>query len=422
MAIFTEKADVVVAGGGSAGVAAALAAARLGAKTILLERQAFLGGNGTGSLVTAFCGFFTRGQHPTQVVTGIGQEILDMLVDRGEVISHTPSPYTGNLNVPFDPEMLKCVLDELLVSSSVDLRLHTRLVSSRMNSDSSRMAAVLCSDDESLYEIEAAQFIDASGDAGLVHFAHIPTQWGDHQGSAQQASLSFRLDNLPRRAIPSEELGAAIRLGKEQGIPHLLKETGMIIKRPHDDFGYCTIPSVILTGLSGKQLTHAEIELRRQMLAYAETFRRNIPDLQHITITTSGPKLGLRETRRIIGETCLVGEHILQAQKSPDSIARAGWSPEVHKSYKFVEYTHIPDNEYASIPLGSLKVRDAHNIWAAGRIISADPMAFSSVRVMGTCFATGQAAGIAAALAASTGSAPDALSVQKELAAQHALF
>ena len=117
----------------------------------------------------------------------------------------------------------------------------------------------------------------------------------------------------------------------------------------------------------------------------------------------------------------LKGEEIILAPKSDDSIARGAWSPEMHKSNTSIKYTHIPDNEYFSIPLGCLKVRDAKNLWAAGRTISTDSLALGSVRVMGTGFATGQAAGVAAALTLQNENY-DVKKVQEELLKQGALI
>lgn len=390
--------DVAVIGGGVAGVSAAIGASEANAKTVLIERNPYFGGQATHSQVTAFCGFYTRGQKPDLVIGGVGKRILDKLNDNGIPTQAVPSKSTGNSNVVFDPEIMKRILDEVLQESEVDYYLHTSLVEVVLDED--RISHIICSDDEGLFEIEAKAFVDASGNANLVHLAGLPTIWGDDEGIVQQASLSFRVNGLPRREVLNSELEVAIAKGKESGIPDLHKEKGMIIKQPNEDFGYCTIPSVTLRSLSGKEKTLAEVSLRQQVSAYTATFKKFIPDFENIKVITSGPEMGIREARRIIGEYQLKGEDILSGKKTDSSIGRAAWSPEIHKSDTSLKYIHIPDNEYASIPLGTLKVKDCENLWAAGRIISSDPLAFASVRVMGTGFAIGQAAGVAAALSA----------------------
>lgn len=411
--------DVAVIGGGSAGVAAALAASRTGAKTILVERNPYFGGEATHSQVTSYCGFYTRGEQPDQVVRGIGEEVLAGLRSYGANTEPTISKSTGNASIRFNPELVKLVLDDLMHESEVTYLLHATMIEVRK--EQSRITEVVCMDDEGHFTIRARAFVDASGNGNLVHFAGIPTQFGNEQGVTQQASLAFKLDNLPRTDILMSDLEAAIKKGKEQGIVGLEKEKGLIIKIPSENYGYCTIPSKILKDLTCETLTIAEMDLRKQVNAYATAFQKNIPELSEIRVSQSGPSIGIREARRIQGEVTLIGTEIVRAPKTADSIARGGWSPEIHKSNTELTYTHIPDNDYFSIPLGALKVREVSNLWAAGRLISTDQVALGSVRVMGTGFATGQAAGIAAALTLEK-ETYDLKKIQQELIYQGALI
>lgn len=411
--------DVVVIGGGAAGIAAALGASRAGAKTAIVERNANFGGQGVNSQVTAYCGFYTRGDKPTQVVKGVGQEVLDRLSGYGQDVQPTVSASTGNASIRFDPELLKWSLDDLMSESDVDLYLHTSLID--VNRVDKMIESVICIDDEGHFEMKAKSFVDASGNANLVHLSKIKTEWGDEKGEIQQTSLSFRLDNLPKQDILMKDIQEAIRLGKESGIKNLEKEKGMIIKIPNENYGYCTIPSTILNDLSAQEMTRAEIELRKQVRAYTQTFRDYMPGFEHIKVVNSGPQIGVREARRIIGEYKLIGTDIVRGPKHEDSIARGGWSPEMHRSNVALEYTHIPDHDYFSIPIGSLKVIEVDNIWGAGRMLCSDSLALGSVRVMGTGFATGQAAGVAAALTLGN-STYEIKSIQEELKRQGALI
>ncbi|MUN75006.1 FAD-dependent oxidoreductase [Enterococcus casseliflavus] len=409
--------DVVVVGGGVAGVSAAIAAADTGAKTILVDRNPYYGGQATHSQVAAFCGFYTRGAKPDLAVGGVGGKVLEYLEKNGFSIDARPSKTTGNSTVKFDPEILKIIFDQMLKEYGVDCYLHTALVGAK--SELGQISHVICSDDEGLIEVSANSFVDATGNANLVNLAGLPTVWGDEEGNVQQSSLCFRLNGLPKREVTMVELEEAIKKAKEVGFQGLYKEKGMIIKKPNEDFGYCTIPSVMVEDLSGKTLTRAEMNLRSQVFAYTKAFKSFIPDFSNIEVVISGPEIGIREARKIIGEKILLGKDILAAKKVNDSIGRAAWSPELHKGDTSLEYRHIPDNEYASIPLGTLKVKECQNLWAAGRIISSDSLAFGSVRVMGTGFVTGQAAGVAAALS-TNGKEVNIKDIQNELLAQNA--
>lgn len=410
--------DVAVLGGGAAGVAAAIGASRAGAKTVLIERNPYFGGQATNSQVTAYCGFFTRGENYDQVVEGVGGEVLKRLEKYGTNIHPRPSKSTGNVSVSFNPEYVKLVMDQILQESSVEYYLHSQMYEVLNNNGT--IEEIKCTDDEGTFTVRAKAFVDASGNANLVHFAEIKTNWGDEDGNVQQSSLPFRIDNMPAKEILKSDIEVALKKAKEAGIP-IHKETGLIVKIPDKTYGYCTIPSTVLSDLSAETLTKAEVYLRSQVNAYVQAFEKYMDGFQDIIISSSGPSVGIREARRIIGDKMLKGEEIIMAPKSDDSIARGAWSPEIHKSNTNISYTHIPDNEYFSIPLGCLKVRDAKNLWAAGRTISTDSLALGSVRVMGTGFATGQAAGVAAALTLDNASY-DVKKVQEELLKQGALI
>ena len=410
--------DVAVIGGGAAGIAAAIASSRVGAKTVLIERNPYFGGQATNSQVTAYCGFFTRGENYDQVVEGIGGEVLKRLEAYGTNIHPRPSKSTGNVSVSFNPEYVKLVMDKMMQESSVEYYLHSQMY--EVVNNNGIIEEIKCTDDEGTFTVKAKAFVDASGNANLVHFAGIKTNWGDENGNVQQSSLPFRIDNMPAKEILKSDIEVALQKAKAAGIP-IKKETGLIIKAPDKNYGYCTIPSTIIPALDAETLTKAEIDLRSQVHSYVEAFQKFMEGFDNIVISSSGPAVGIREARRIIGEKMLKGEEIITAPKSDDSIARGAWSPEMHKSNTSIKYTHIPDNEYFSIPLGCLKVKDATNLWAAGRTISTDSLALGSVRVMGTGFATGQAAGVAAALTLNNENY-DIKKIQNELLKQGALI
>ena len=410
--------DVVVVGGGSAGVASAIAASRCGCKTLLIERNAYLGGQSTNAWVSAFCGFFTKGELPTQCVKGIGDEVLQRLKDYGEDINYVINPSTKNASIRFHPEILKLVLDDLILESAMDVRLCTTLIDVNVNNQ--KIESIIVMDDDDKYLVKAKVFIDTTGDANLLNSAHIQTMWGDQSHHVQQSSLSCLVDNLPSDEIKIETIESAIKQAKANGATHLDKERGMIIKVKGDTYGYMTIPSIELNNLSGSTLTQSLIELRKKGNAYVKALKQYAPNFNNVNLKSSAPYLGIRESRRMVGKTMIQGEDVLRAVKSKDSIARAGWPVEMHKN-SGLSYQSICDNDYFGVPLGALVSKDITNLLAAGRCISCDSVALASLRVMGTSFATGQAAGVAAAYYARTNQL-DVEAIQEELIKQNALI
>ena len=410
--------DVAVAGGGSAGVAAAVGAARAGARVLLLERSPYLGGQSTHSCVVAYCGFHSRGNPPTQVVKGVGETVLQKLRALGEKAAYAVSPVTGNASIRFDPEVLKLALDQVMDDAGAAYLLHTSIIGVQVREGT--LGLLRCVDDEGEYTVAAKSFVDATGDANLTHMAGCAYRWGDGDGATQLASLSVRIDRIPADCDTTPDtLKKGILAAKAAGIPHLTKEWGLILREPGADYGYCTIPSIQVDALDAKSLTEAERNLRRQARSYVEAFRRFVPGMEHCRMVSSGPGIGLRETRRIVGEETVTYEDVVSCRKRPDSVARGGWSPEVHRGAG-VEYTHMEDGSYFDIPLGALRPQGIKNLWCAGRCISCDQTAHASVRVMGTGFATGHAAGVAAALTAD--GRCDVASVRGELQNQDALI
>lgn len=411
--------DVVVAGGGSAGVAAAAGAAQAGAKTLLIERNPYLGGQSTHSGVAAYCGFHSRGNPPVQVVAGVGERVLKELRALGEDTSYQVSPATGNASICFSPEILKFALDRLAETSGFDFLLHAVITGA--NVDNGRVTGIICHDDEGTFTVEAKSFVDATGDANLAFMAGCETHWGDENGVTQQASLSLRIDGIPAdvSTLPAEMKDAVVA-AKSAGIEPLPKEKGFMIRRGNYDFGHLTTPSVNVPSLDAKTMTEAEVCLRRQARAYYKALKEYMPGMEGVRLTTSGPQMGIRESRRISGEETITAQDVLSCKKVENSIARGGWSPEVHSADNKITYTYIKDGAYFHIPIGAIKPKDMINLWCAGRNISCDSVAHASVRVMGTGFATGHAAGVAAAL---TLDAPsyDYNAIRRELERQGAL-
>lgn len=351
----TFQYDVVIAGGGTAGVAAAVGAARAKAKTLLIERNPYLGGEATHSGVSAFCGFYTCGGNPVKAVAGVGEEILKEM--------------------------------ESLNPESVDY------------------------------------IISATGDANLAHLSGADTLWGDDEGNVQAATLPFRLSGVDISCdLTPEAVEQAVIKAKKAGIQHLTREKGFILKREGSNQVAVLLPSVMPTGLSSQELTKMELDTRRQVLYYVEAFRRYLKGMEQCELTMIGPSIGFRETRRIKGKSMIKAKDVLNRKKCEDGVARGGWKPEIHKDTdKMATYMDVKEGSWFDIPLVALQSDNIGNLYAAGRMISADEAAFAAVRVMGTCFATGHSAGVAAAVQAEYGEA-DIRKIRAELDRQGALL
>jgi hypothetical protein len=411
--------DVIVVGGGAAGLAAAIGAKEAGASCLLIERNASLGGQVTSSNVANYCGFFTRGKkEPQQIVHGVGDEVLEELKKMGLYDSYTLSS-VKNAIIPLDVEATKVALEQLAMRHGIDFLLHCRVIEAILDEKEETIISVRCVDDNGFCEFEARTFVDASGDANLGYLAGASYRFGDGKGGAQMATKIMRVDHVdPLVKFSPAIIENVILQAKAEGYQNLSKESGIIF-RTHPDTVEIVLPSVEVPNLDAKTLTECEVDTRRQCQEYIEVFRKYMPGMENCRLVWTGEKLGLRDTRHLKCEYMLTGDDVLNAVKQEDSIARGAWPCEMHlDKNKMANYIFIKDDDYYEIPLRCLKVKKTKNLWVAGRGIGADPVAFASIRVMGIGFATGQAAGVAAALWKNENGDLD--TIRKELLRQNA--
>lgn len=413
--------DVVVVGGGAAGVGAAIGAAQTGAKTLIVERNPYFGGAATHSSVLTYCGFFTQGDPPEQIVGGVGQKVLNELSRLGVYDGPKRTARTGTVIVLLDPEATKFALDRCLENAKVDVLLHAQVISAKVQNQ--RIVSVECIDHGGRFIIEASSFVDATGDANLTALAGGNVVFGDGKGHLQAGTLMIRIGGIePDVDIHPVRVQEAILKAKDAGIKNLTKELGTIVRLPGSNDFLGILADEDVNGLDSSSLTRAEISARKQAWSYLEAFRRFLPGFEHAYLVQTGPQIGIRETRHIVGEYTLTGDDVLSANRHTDSIARGGWPVELHpEPGKPNVWFKIKDDSYYEIPLRSLKVKGFQNLWAAGRTIACDPIAFASVRVMGTAFATGHAAGVAASNTINSKEV-DVESIRKELLRQDAII
>ncbi len=407
--------DVAVVGGGTSGVAAAIGASDAGKKVLLIERNPYLGGQATNCNVPAFCGFCTSGEKAYQVIKGVGQEALDRMAKIGYFVDFYVTPSTGNRTVPHDPEITKMIFEEMLLEHNIDFILHCSLTD--VKSNDGIIESLICQDDEGQIEVIAKSYVDASGEANLAYLAKAPVEF-HHE---QKGSLMFRIGGIKDEDIlTSTNMEDAINRAIGDGVVGLTAKKGFPVRVPHTNDYLVNIIGLDFENLDARTLTKSEIEGRKQARTYFEVFKKYIKGMEDTYLVSTGPKVGLRESRRIIGEYTLSKDDVKTSRKSSDTIARGGWGAEIHKGSGEASYIFERNDKYFDIPLGTLKPKNTKNLWCAGRIISSDLTASASIRVMGTGFGTGQGAGIAAALAIDDKT--DIKDVQKELKRQGALI
>jgi len=380
--------DVLVAGGGMAGVCAACAAARQGASVILIERFAIAGGNATSGGVHAFCGE-TAGQGE------IFDDLLDALKKFNAIAPYKPYPECEARR--FNGAMLSFVLQELLLRNNVKPLLHARLADA-LADNNGKIDYCVISGQSGLEAIKARQFIDCTGEALLTHYAGFGTMKGRISDNLQlPMSLMFFVRHIKNTAAsPALPGGWLEKLQSQEELP-------MTSIRANGE-GSSAIKIKIPGGDSTdtESLSEAEIKARRKMMQVFDYYTR--VEKKEWTIDHAAPIIGIREGRRAVGDYILTVDDLRTGRAFEDAVAKGtfyldGHSPDDEKRTYILPQDQLKVPPY-HIPLRSLLVKNARNLCVAGRCFSADQLALSSARVMPTCAMMGQAAGITAAMAA----------------------
>lgn len=398
--------DVVVVGSGSAGSAAAIAAARSGADTLLVEKLPFLGGNSTAVLDT-FYGFYTPGERPHKVVGGIADEIVVSLRALGPVLER-PNTYGAGTGVTYVAEHLKVVWERIVTEAGARVLLHTFVQD--VDVDEGRITRLVVATKAGLRRVGARVVVDASGDADVCHFAGLPYELAGELSPAQTLTTTFRMtnvDNARRKRLPKDELHALMAEAAESGDYALPRREGSDHVTPIDGMTATIMTRIehvhrdserIVNATDPDVLTAVEIEGRRQALEYARFLIDRVPGYEAASLAALGTQIGLRETRRVEGDYRLTRDDVLSARQFDDQIGLCGAPIEDHHPGTGTHWEYLPEGSAVGIPYRALVVREADNVLVAGRCFSATHDAHASVRSMAQCMAMGHAAGTAAAM------------------------
>lgn len=432
----TVECDVLVIGGGPAGIGAAVAAGRFGARTVLVERYGFLGGNATASLVGPFMTSFSN-DGSRQIIGGVFDELVRRMEQLGGAI-HPERVRAGSAEsgfhifghdhvTPFDPEVLKVVAADMVLDAGCKLLLHSAFIDPIV--EGARVAGAVIHNKSGLQAIRAKVVVDCSADADVAYRAGAPTTKGREQdGKMQPMTMFFRVGSVDDAAVQQyaaahpEEAGKLfhhlVEAAKARGEFPIPRDKVNVYRS--NEPGVWRVNTTRILGMDGTNvddLTRAEVEGRKQVMALMVFMIKELPGFAQARLLETATQIGVRETRRIVGEYVLDMADLAAGRHFEDVIALAGYPVDIHPvdgagggTQNALEQGLRTADVY-EIPYRSLVPLEVEQLLVAGRCLSATHEAAGAVRVMPPCFAMGQAAGAAAAMAACTATAPRRVNV-----------
>lgn len=426
--------DVLVIGGGPAGIAAAAAAARAGASTALVERYGFLGGNATAGLVGPFMTSYSD-DGKTQLVKGVFDELVRRMEAFGGAVHpenvRTGSPYSGFFSkghdhvTPFDPEAVKLAAAEMLEEAGVRLFMHSFFLDSL--TEQKRVLGAIILNKSGLQAIRAKVTVDCSADGDAAAKAGAAMEQGRRgDGLTQPMTMFFRVAGVDDDAVlkyveehPEERdllFGSLIEEKRRSGEWNVNKNHLGIYRTIQS--GVWRVNTTRIQGLDGTKaddLTRAEIEGRRQAFELLQFFRKYFPGFSQAVLVDTATQIGVRETRRLVGDYVLTADDLSSGRAFDDVIALYGYPIDIHSPTEVTtEFNKAfrTANMY-QLPYRILVPKETDGLLVAGRCVSATHEALGAIRVMPCAFALGQAAGVGAALASLAGVEPRHVEVSK---------
>jgi hypothetical protein len=444
--IFREC-DVLVVGGGPAGLGAAIGAAKTGANTLLVERYGFLGGNATASLVGPFMTSYSA-DGKVQLIRGVFDEMVRRMEQIGGAIHPSKVPAgvarsaymkPGHIGVtPFDPEAMKLVSAEMCVEYGVQLLLHTIFLDPILEGSDVRGAVL--HNKGGLQGVLARCTVDCSADADVAARAGVPFKKGrDSDQLTQPMTMFFRVANVNREAVDAyfrdhpEEIeqrmafSSCLRAAQAAGDYVPPRERLSLYESPQEGVWRVNVSRILgVDGTRVEDLTRAEIEGRRQVMQILGFLRKYVPGFENCTLLDTAAQVGVRETRRIEGEYTLTQDDLVTGRDFEETIAYCAYPMDIHDPKGpggGVSNQGETANMY-QVPYRCLVPRKIDQLLVAGRCVSATHEALGAIRVMPPSFAMGEAAGTAAALAVQEGVPPRRVPVPwlQETLVEHGAF
>lgn len=424
--------DLIVAGGGMSGVAAAVAAGRKGLKVLLIEQSSMLGGLGTSGLMT----MVMTSRH---WFYGIGKEIVHRLIADGNARVIEDYPVKDYNRIPFDAESMKLALDEIVLDNGAELWLYTKIIG--VDQKAGRIVGLFLADNEGSHYVEGRMFIDATGDAMLAYWAGEPFELGDENGNTQAPTMTayYAGVDFERYEEFLSTYAGGPKIPKVNMVHDLIPKAvadGVISVEDYHHPGIFRISPCFNVGvmnaghiygadcLSGEGLTEATVKGRRMAREYLNFYRKYVPGFEHAYLTNTCSSLGLRETRRVVGQYVTTFDDKTNYRKFEDAVMRfdGGAISDVHASsadkeaYQayydlFSKREDAREDDWAELPYRSLLPQNTKNLLIAGRCVSADRKTQGQLRIMGYCFMMGEAAGLAMAQAIRTNRLPGEIDV-----------
>jgi len=422
--------DIIVIGAGPSGVCAAVSAARQGAKILLVEKFGFLGGLMTAGMVVPIHTFHNmRGE---QIVKGVADEIVERLARIGAAYKekHPITAYrSAYTHTPFNVEGMKRVLFEICEESKVELLLSTFFFGAEVKDGFIDSIKVL--NKSGIEILRAKYFIDTTGDGDVAAASGAHFVKGDSLGKCMAGSLMIQIGGVndkkiieyikenpddfvlaedPFLKLTNKDLAnqiktrkdivivrgyfSLVKKAKKMGDIYLNRNQIMFTLPPFEGQAYANVANVFhVDGSNAREISLAEIETRKQVPKIMDFFKKYIPGFENCYLIQTAPQLGVRESRRIIGDYILSKDDVLNGVSFHDSIARGAYPSDIHTPDGGVKHIPIRNGRDYGIPFRCLLPKGLENLVVAGRLISCDRIALGTIRNMAQCMATGQAAG-----------------------------
>jgi glycine/D-amino acid oxidase-like deaminating enzyme len=415
--------EVLVVGGGPGGLGAAVMAARQGARTMLVERYGCAGGTAVFGEITPFmCNHVAHQSLDRPVYVEWCRKMQEYRSEadkRRDPFDEELEDSIANRRISKDEAAL--AMEDLLLDAGVELLYHHTLVDVIMKDG--RIAAAVFHSKSGLCAIRAKFYVDSTGDGDLAVLAGAPFEFGNDEGLCQPMTTCFKLsgvdrERMPEKAVINELYHAAV----ERGDIHCTRENVLFFSYIDADVVHFNTTRVIRkSGVDARELSQAEIEGRKQVREFLRFLRKEVPGFENARLHSMAHHIGIRESRRILGEVFQTAEDFKSCAKYPDGIAKVRYQIDIHNpSGSGTTLMQMPADEWYELRYGTIVPKGTGNLLMGCRAISVDHALHSSMRVMPPVCSIGQAAGVAAALCARKNCAPcelDGAEVRRQLAA-----